>query len=87
MEDDPTGGKFSAAGGSLNSAGHKLQDVVHFHVGDVVKALSRATLQPGGQESLLYGTLTGAIGTPLTLTAARRRTMRCWILSIKTKNC
>lgn len=62
MEEDPTGGKFSAAGGTLNSAPHKLEDIVHFHVGDLVKALGRAALQPGGQEALLYGTLGGAIG-------------------------
>lgn len=62
VEEDPTGGKFSAAGGTLNSAPHKLEDTVHFHVGDLVKALGRAALQPGGQEALLYGTLGGAIG-------------------------
>jgi hypothetical protein len=64
VEEDPTGGKFSAAGGTLNSAPHKLEDAVHFHVGDIVKALGRAALQPGGQEALLYGTLGGAIGAP-----------------------
>ena len=62
VEEDPTGGKFSTAGGALNSAPHKLEDVVHFHVGDTVKALARAALQPGGQEALLFGTLGGAIG-------------------------
>ena len=66
VEEDPTGGKFSAAGGTLNSAPHKLEDAVHFHVGDIVKALGRAALQPGGQEALLYGTLGGAIGAPPT---------------------
>jgi len=66
VEEDPTGGKFSAAGGALNSAPHKLEDVVNYHVGDIVKALGRAALQPGGQESLLYGTLGGAIGPFLT---------------------
>lgn len=69
VEEDPTGGKFSAAGGTLNSAPHKLEDIVHFHVGDLVKALGRAALQPGGQEALLYGTLGGAIGAMLPFTS------------------
>ena len=47
VEEDPTGGKFSAAGGTLNSAPHKLEDAVHFHVGDIVKALGRAALSLG----------------------------------------
>ena len=77
MEEDPTGGKFSAAGGTLNSAPHKLEDAVHFHVGDIVKALGRAALQPGGQEALLYGTLGGAIGAPPPPAMCLRCIWRC----------
>lgn len=62
MEEDPTGGKFAGVAGLLNGAPHKLEDVVNFHVGDLVTSLERAVLQPGGREVLLYATITGAIG-------------------------
>lgn len=46
-------------------------------MGDIVKALSRATLQPGGQEALLYGTLTGAIGAAPPSHPARTHALAC----------
>lgn len=64
MEEDPTGGKFSGVGGALNSAHHKLEDVIQFHVGDTVTALQRAAMQPGGQEAIIYATIMGALGAP-----------------------
>ena len=62
MEDDPTGGKFAGAATLLNGAAHKLDDIINFHVGDLVTALQRGTLQPGGQEALVYATIMGGIG-------------------------
>ena len=63
VEEDPTGGKFAGVGGGmLNGAPHKLEDLVNFHVGDMVTSLQRATLQPGGREVLLYATIMGNIG-------------------------
>ena len=62
VEEDPTGGKFARSAGLLNSAAHKLEDVVNFHVGDIVTSLERAILQPGGREVLLYATIMGGIG-------------------------
>ena len=62
VEEDPTGGKFAGVGGALNSAHHKLEDVIQFHVGDTVTALQRAAMQPGGQDSIIYGTIMGALG-------------------------
>ena len=62
VEEDPTGGKFAGASGFLNGASHKLEDVVNFHVGDLVTSLQRAVLQPGGREVLLYATIMGAVG-------------------------
>ena len=62
VEEDPTGGKFAGIGGALNSAHHKLEDIIQFHVGDVVTALQRAAMQPGGQEAVIYGTIMGALG-------------------------
>ena len=64
VEDDPTGGKFAGAGGLLNGAPNKLDDIISFHVGDLVTALQRAALQPGGQEVLIYATIMGSIGVP-----------------------
>ena len=65
VEEDPTGGKFAGANGLLNGARHKLEDVINFHVGDLVTALQRGALQPGGREVLLYATIMGAVGAPL----------------------
>jgi len=62
VEEDPTGGKFAGIGGALNSAHHKLEDIIQFHIGDVVTALQRAAMQPGGQEAVIYGTIMGALG-------------------------
>jgi len=62
VEEDPTGGKFARSAGLLNSAAHKLEDVVNFHVGDIVTSLERAILQPGGREVLVYATIMGGIG-------------------------
>ena len=62
VEEDPTGGKFARSAGLLNAAAHKLEDVVNFHVGDIVTSLERAILQPGGREVLLYATIMGGIG-------------------------
>jgi len=62
VEDDPTGGKSAAALGRLNGAPNKLEAITQFHVGDTVTCLQRATLQPGGGETLLYGTIMGGIG-------------------------
>ena len=71
VEEDPTGGKFAGIGGALNSAHHKLEDIIQFHVGDVVTALQRAAMQPGGQEAVIYGTIMGALGDQLHPTPCR----------------
>ena len=62
VEDDPTGGKFAGAATLLNGAAHKLEDIINFHVGDLVTSLQRGTLQPGGQEALVYATVMGGVG-------------------------
>ena len=41
IEDDPTRGKNMAAIGTLNGAPHKISQVVQFHVGETVCALTR----------------------------------------------
>ena len=62
IEDDPTGGKYAAVSSILNGAPHKLENIIQFHVGDMVTSLQRAVMQPGGQESIIYGTVMGGIG-------------------------
>jgi len=36
--------------------------MVNFHIGEVVTSLQKATLIPGGSESLVYTTLSGGVG-------------------------
>ena len=36
--------------------------VMNFHIGEIVTSLQKATLIPGGSESLVYTTLSGGIG-------------------------
>ena len=50
IEEDPTGGKFAASGGMLNSAPHKVEAIVNFHAGDLVTSLQLCALQQGGQQ-------------------------------------
>ena len=64
MEEDPTGGKFADAQGMLNGAPNKLEPVINFHLGDTATALQKCSLQPGGQEVLLFSTISGAVGEP-----------------------
>eukprot|EP00879_Flechtneria_rotunda_P016767 GHRR01017550.1.p1 GENE.GHRR01017550.1~~GHRR01017550.1.p1 ORF type:complete len:1036 (+),score=359.64 GHRR01017550.1:786-3893(+) len=62
VEEDPTGGKLAAQMGKLGGAPYKLDNTTQFHVGDTITTLSRAVMQPGGNEVLLYGTIMGGIG-------------------------
>ena len=43
--------------------------MANFHVGDTITALQRASLQPGGQEAILYATVMGGIGALLPFTS------------------
>jgi len=48
--------------GVLNGAPNKLDQLAHFHLGDLVTSLHKTTLVPGGSEVVLYSTVTGGIG-------------------------
>lgn len=48
--------------GKLGGAPHKLDNIIQFHVGDTITALSRAVMQQGGSEVLLYATIMGGVG-------------------------
>ena len=62
VEDDPTGGKLAAMTGHLNGAPNRLENVIQYHLGDIVTSLSVTPMQAGGQEVVLYTTMMGSIG-------------------------
>ncbi|XP_062092733.1 spliceosome-associated protein 130 A [Humulus lupulus] len=69
IEEDPTGGRIKWEQGKLNGAPNKVEEIVQFHIGDVVTCLQKATLIPGGGECLIYGTVMGSLGALLTFTS------------------
>jgi splicing factor 3B subunit 3 len=69
IEEDPTGGKIQWEQGKLNGAPNKVEEIVQFHVGDVVTCLQKASLIPGGGECLIYGTVMGSIGALFAFTS------------------
>ncbi|MDA9098618.1 DDB1 family protein [bacterium] len=62
MEHDPTGGLNLDQKSVLNGAAQKTMCVSSFHVGETVCALTKGTLQSGGNESIIYCSLNGTIG-------------------------
>ena len=63
VEDDPTGGALlGLEKGFLNGARSKLDLKCNFYLGDVVTSLSRTSFVPGGDELVIYTTVSGAIG-------------------------
>lgn len=62
VDEDPTGNKALWDRGVLNGASQKSDVVASFHIGEVLTSLQKATLIPGGSESLVYTTLSGSIG-------------------------
>jgi len=69
VEDDPTGGRLASATSVLNGAPHKVHAVVQFHIGDTVTSLQKVALQAGATESMLYGTVLGAVGALVPFTS------------------
>lgn len=69
VDEDPTGNKALWDRGCLNGASQKADVVINFHIGEVVTSLQKATLIPGGSESLVYTTLSGGIGMMVPFTS------------------
>ncbi|UXI19321.1 DNA polymerase beta-like [Sarcoptes scabiei] len=69
IDDDPTGLKSLWDRGWLGGASQKADAICNFHVGDQILSLNRATLIPGFSESLVYTTISGAIGVLVPFTS------------------
>jgi splicing factor 3B subunit 3 len=62
VDEDPSGTKALWDRGLLSGASNKLEVLCNFHVGEIILSLQKSTLIPGGNESLVYTTLSGSIG-------------------------
>lgn len=69
VDEDPTGTKSLWDRGLLSGASQKAENICTFHVGEIVMSLQKATLIPGGSESLLYATLSGTVGALVPFTS------------------
>ena len=69
VDEDPTGNKSFWDRGVLNGASAKAEVLCNFHVGETVLSLQKATLIPGGSESLVYTTLSGTVGVMVPFTS------------------
>lgn len=69
VDEDPTGNKALWDRGLLSGASQKADNVCTFHVGEIVMSIQKATLIPGGSESLLYATMSGTVGALVPFTS------------------
>lgn len=69
VEEDPTGNKTLWDRGLLGGASQKCDILNNFHVGETILSLQKATLIPGGGESLVYTTISGSLGVLMPLTS------------------
>lgn len=69
VDEDPTGTKALWDRGLLNGASQKAENVCTFHAGETVMSIQKATLIPGGSESLIYATLSGTVGALVPFTS------------------
>lgn len=69
VDEDPTGVKALWDRGLLNGASQKTDIVSSFFIGETVLSLQKATLIPGGSESVVFTTLSGAIGVMVPFTS------------------
>lgn len=69
VDEDPTGNKALWDRGLLNGASQKAENIITFHVGEIIMSLQKAMLIPGGPESLIYTTLSGTVGALVPFTS------------------
>jgi len=62
VDEDPTGTKALWDRGLLNGASQKAETLSVIHIGEIPLALQKANLIPGGNDSLVYTTLSGSVG-------------------------
>ncbi len=59
---DPTGDKGLWDRGLLNGASQKLEVLCSFYLGETITSMQKVSLIPGGNDALVYTTLSGTIG-------------------------
>lgn len=69
VDEDPTGNKALWDRGLLNGASQKADNICTFHAGEIIMSMQKATLIPGGSESLIYATLSGTVGALVPFTS------------------
>ncbi|KDN45467.1 putative splicing factor 3B subunit 3 [Tilletiaria anomala UBC 951] len=62
VDEDPTGMTIMHEKSYLQGAPHRTELVAHYHLGDIVTSLSKASLVPGAKDVLIYTCLGGTIG-------------------------
>jgi splicing factor 3B subunit 3 len=62
VDDDPTGAGILHEKGLFMGAPHKTQLLAHFHIGDLITSIHKASMVAGGREVLLYTCLHGTVG-------------------------
>ncbi|CAB4062004.1 SF3B3 [Lepeophtheirus salmonis] len=62
VDEDPTGTKSLWDRGLLSGASQKADAVSVFHIGETILSLQKANLIPGGNDSLVYTTISGTVG-------------------------
>ena len=62
VDDDPTGAGILHEKPYLMGAPHRTELICHYHVGDIVTSLQKASLVAGGRDLLLYTGLLGTVG-------------------------
>eukprot|EP00760_Papus_ankaliazontas_P039149 PhM_4_TR9498/c0_g1_i1/m.25892/K12830/SF3B3, SAP130, RSE1; splicing factor 3B subunit 3 len=80
-DDDPgseTNPRWVWERGVLGGAPQRAEEIVQYHVGDMITSLCRTRLGPHGPEVILYGTIGGAVGcfAPLQKESEVRRLTR-----------
>lgn len=69
VDEDPTGTKSLWDRGLLSGASQKSENIGTIHIGEIIMSMQKATLIPGGSESLIYATVSGSVGALVPFTS------------------